>query len=229
MENDDFSVGIIMLDTHFPRLVGDIGNRLSFPYPVHFETAQAATAASVVTRGEIAKPVIDGFIKAANLLVNKGAKLISTSCGFACAIHEQLQQAISVPLVSSALNMTPALVQHLDEGQTLLTITFDGTVLNQQHFGQFWSPRVVIQGIETGKELYDVIKRDKPSLDFHKAKDDVLQAVQTGLLKHPHSKAILLECTNLPPYRRYIEDRFNLPVYDIFSALDAARSGTLRL
>ena len=69
--------------------------------------------------------------------------------------------------------------------------------------------------------MYPVIKHDRPALNAQLAELDVLNSVGTVLDTYPSSKAIVFECTNLPPYRNAVEKRFGLPVYDIFSALDS--------
>jgi Asp/Glu/hydantoin racemase len=221
------TLGVIMLNTRFPRPIGDIGNPLSFSCPVIHEVAKVATAAAVVTREQIHPEVIDGFVTVARNLVRRGASMITTSCGFACAIHDQLAESIDVPLVSSSLNLVPTLVRRYGSDSPLPVITFDGTVLSARHFGRFWAPNVVIQGIENGVELHSVIKNDRLALDQEKALEDVLTAVAQVLHKHPSAKAVLLECTNLPPYRTSIEQRFGLPVHDIFSALEQRRAEAL--
>ena len=154
------------------------------------------------------------------MLVERGCTMITTSCGFACAIHDELERAITVPFVSSALNQVPALIGQLGAHTPLPVITYDGRVLSKRHFGRFWSDNVVIQGIEDGQELYQVIQHDRPELNVQLAEQDVLNSVALVLERHPSSQAIVFECTDLPPYRQAVEKRFGLPVYDIFSALE---------
>jgi aspartate/glutamate racemase len=214
-----FKLGVIMLNTRFHRPVGDIGNRASFSYPVDFITVSSATTTTVVTTAPIAQEVVKAFRDAALALVARGCTAITTSCGFACAIHDELERAIPVPLVSSSLNLVPSLVEQYGWHVALPVITYDSRILNKRHFGRFWSPNVVIEGIQEGKELHRVISDGLTELDLDKAEKDVIDAVGQALSRHPSSKAILLECTNLPPYRGAIEQKFGLPVYDVFSAL----------
>lgn len=213
------TLGIVMLHTRFPRPLGDIGNPASFNCPTLFETVPSATPGSVITPGNIDPAVVSDMIAAACRLVARGATLITTSCGFVCSIHEQIAAAIEVPLVSSALNLTPVLAAERP-GRPLLVLTFDGRVLSRKHFGRFWVDDLVIQGIEQGSELYPVIKHDRLELDLERAYVDVLEAAAAALAQHPDCAAIVLECTNLPPYRQALMQRFGLPVFDVFSAIE---------
>ncbi|NDH64761.1 MAG: aspartate/glutamate racemase family protein, partial [Alphaproteobacteria bacterium] len=42
-------MGILMLDTRFPRIVGDIGNAASFDFPVIFRRMDGIGSADAVT------------------------------------------------------------------------------------------------------------------------------------------------------------------------------------
>ncbi|MFT4730175.1 MAG: hypothetical protein ACI9UN_004698, partial [Granulosicoccus sp.] len=74
------SVGILMLETHFPRIMGDIGNADTWQFPVLYKIVHgsSATAALSANSGELLAP----FISAARELVVNGADGITTSCGF---------------------------------------------------------------------------------------------------------------------------------------------------
>ena len=54
-------LGILMLDTNFPRIPGDIGNALSFDFPVLYKIVEGASVARVVDEGdtELLTPFID--------------------------------------------------------------------------------------------------------------------------------------------------------------------------
>ena len=42
------TLGILMLETEFPRVHGDVGNAATFPFPVLYKVVPGATAYSVV-------------------------------------------------------------------------------------------------------------------------------------------------------------------------------------
>ena len=42
-------LGILMLETRFPRIVGDVGNAASYDFPVIFRTMQGIGSADAVT------------------------------------------------------------------------------------------------------------------------------------------------------------------------------------
>jgi len=60
------SVGILMLDARFPRIPGDMGNALTWPFPVHYRVVRSASPNRVVRQG--AAGLLDTFIAAAREL-----------------------------------------------------------------------------------------------------------------------------------------------------------------
>ena len=94
-------VGLLRLDTAFPRPVGDVGNPNTFDFPVRTAVVRGATAARVV-RGGPDTPLAP-FVEAARALAHDGAVAIGTSCGFLAAHQRALADALPVPFAASAL------------------------------------------------------------------------------------------------------------------------------
>ena len=106
------TVGVLMLETTFPRIPGDIGNPASFPFPVRYQTVAGAVPRNVVLSPD--PGLIDSFIAAGQKLVNQGVKAIATSCGFLALFHRQLVEALPVPVFTSSLlqvHMAQALIR----------------------------------------------------------------------------------------------------------------------
>jgi hypothetical protein len=54
-------------------------------------------------------------------------------------------------------------------------------------------------------------------MDVAAAEQDILEAGDALIERHPNAGAVLLECTNMVPYARALRERLRLPVYDIYS------------
>jgi len=75
------SIGILMLDTRFPRPPGDIGNARSYDFPVRYKIVKNAYTDRIM--GHSPDPgLIEPFVEAARELESEGVKAITTSCGF---------------------------------------------------------------------------------------------------------------------------------------------------
>lgn len=219
MDRTDFRLGVVMLATGFPRLTGDIGNPDSFPFPVLYRTVASARVGAVVRSDGPARPVADEIVAAAEALEADGANMIATSCGFLGGLQTRLQGACTVPVLASALVLLPWLRALYGPTAPIGILTFDSRVLAPSHFGAAADGPVVIEGIETGGELYRVISEDRPELDRRRAEDDAVAAARRLVTRQPDLAAIVLECTNLSPHRAAISAAVRRPVHDLITAI----------
>src|SRR5437667_11416092 len=83
-----FSVGVLMLDTRFPRIPGDIGNASTFDFPVRYLRVAGASPDRVV-RGD-GRALLPLFVEGARSLEREGVRAITTSCGFLARFQEEL-------------------------------------------------------------------------------------------------------------------------------------------
>jgi hypothetical protein len=104
------SIGILMLDARFPRIPGDMGNALTWPFPVHYRIVRTATPDRVVRRGAIG--LLDAFIEAARALAADGVDGITTNCGFLSLFQNEIAEVVDIPVATSSL-MQVVLVNRL--------------------------------------------------------------------------------------------------------------------
>ena len=74
---------------------------------------------------------------------------------------------------------------------------------------------LVIAGLETEKELTHVLIDNEPELDVQEAEAEMVHVARRMVSDHPEVGAIVLECTNMPPYARAVQQATGLPVFDI--------------
>ncbi|MEH6444469.1 MAG: aspartate/glutamate racemase family protein [Oceanospirillaceae bacterium] len=209
-------IGIIMLNTEFARPVGDIGNVASYQYPAQIFKLRKANVANVVCE-ELAPQLIEEVIEGALSLKAAGANIITTSCGFLAKVQSVVQQSIDLPFIASSLSLLPFLRQVFGPLCTIGVVTFDSKVLNEAHFNGHFDSNLKIAGIENGQELHQVIKEGRTELDLDLAQRDVIQAVEQLMQYQP--RCLLLECTNLSPYKAALREHFQLPVFDLVDAI----------
>jgi Asp/Glu/hydantoin racemase len=62
-------------------------------------------------------------------------------------------------------------------------------------------------------------------MDVAAAERDVVDAGKELVARHPEVGAIVLECTNMPPYAAALQAATGLPVYDIYSMITWFHAG----
>jgi len=68
-------------------------------------------------------------------------------------------------------------------------------------------------GTENGREFFRVlIKAEKEDMDIALAQEDVVGAGRELVANHPDIGAIVLECTNMPPYAAALQAAVGIPV-----------------
>src|ERR1700677_1158268 len=217
-------LGILMLEARFPRIPGDMGNAGTWPFPVLYRVVRGATPERVVLNE--AKGLLPDFLAAA-ALVDLGAEAITTNCGFLSLFQRELAAHVRVPVATSALIQVPWVQATLPPGRRVGVITVSARSLTPRHLAAAGVPLdTPIAGTETGREFFRVlILGEKDDLDVTLAEQDILDAGRTLLARHADIGAIVLECTNMPPYAAALRKALGLPVFDIYSLITWFHAG----
>ncbi len=220
-------VGIIMLDTVFPRIKGDIGNPESFSFPVQYRIVKGASPEKIVINPD--PTFIQPMIDAGKQLIQESAVAISTSCGFLALFHMELSRALSVPVLTSSLLQVPRAFENCRQGQKVGIITAREQSLTRAHLAGVGIENIpmVIKGMDHSREFTDVFIQGKTTLDIDQCEKE-MEAVAFDLVQsHPEVGAVVLECTNMPPYTPAVRRITNLPVYDVLTLINTAWAGRI--
>lgn len=218
-------LGILMLEARFPRILGDMGNGATWPFPVLYRVVGGASPDKVVLKG--AAGLLPDFIAAAQDLVRLGAEAITTNCGFLALFQRELAAAVGVPVATSSLMQVPWVQATLPPGKRVGVVTVSAGSLTPAHLEGASVPLdTPIAGTENGVEFFRVlIKAEKDDMDVDLAERDVVNAALDLVARNPDVGAIVLECTNMPPYAAAVQVATGLPVYDIYSMITWFHAG----
>ena len=215
-------LGIVMLDTRFPRPVGDVGNAATWAVPVNFNVVRGVWPERVVqsARGLRAGRVTPAFLTVVRNLQKSGVAAITTSCGFLVLLQKELQAAVKIPVATSSLLLLPRLLA-VHEQVGVLTIS--ATALGAEHLRSAGVPRdrvrdVLVQGVAPQGAFAGPILGNLPDMDLQGAGDDVVAAALALKARAPHLRALVLECTNMPPHARRVREATGwdvLTLYDL--------------
>lgn len=218
-------LGILMLDARFPRVPGDMGNATTWPFPVLYRVVRGATPERVVLDG--ARGLLPDFLDAAAELVALGAEAITTNCGFLSLFQRELAVHVAVPVATSSLVQVPLVQATLPPGRRVGLVTVCAGSLTPTHLEAAGVPLdIPVAGTEGGQEFFRVlIRAEKESMDVALAERDVVDAARTLVERHPDVGAIVLECTNMPPYAAAVQAATGRPVFDIYTLVSWFHGG----
>ena len=216
------AIGILMLETTFPRIPGDIGNPETFSFPIIHKTVSGASPEKVVIDADAG--LIEGFIDAGHALVARGVKAITTSCGFLALFHRQLVDALPVPVFTTSLLQVHLAGAVIRRDQKIGIITARKQSLTDAHLagvGIKGYPLAVV-GMEDAEEFSAVFIGGKQTLDEKTCRREMTSAALKLVNIHPDVGAIVLECTNMPPYADAVRQTTGLPVFDAVTLVNHA-------
>ncbi|MBN9458423.1 MAG: aspartate/glutamate racemase family protein [Bosea sp.] len=215
----DLSIGVLMLDTHFRRLPGDIGNGRSWPFPVQFRVVRGADPAAIVHGRPEA--FLEPFIAAAHDLIGCGVRGITTSCGFLALLQKELAAALPVPVATSSLLQAPLIEAMLPRGQQVGILTFAAEALTTRHLAAVGvRADTPVEGLPPESLFRRVYGNQGGDSDVEALESEVVAAARRLVERHPDVGAILCECTNLPPHSAAIAAATGRPVFDIIGFIE---------
>lgn len=195
--------------------------RLS-PFLVLYQTVTGASPQKVIIDADAG--LLEVFIDAGKALVAKGVRAITTSCGFLALFHRQLVNVLPVPVLTSSLLQVHLARAVICSDQKIGVITAHRPSLTDAHLAGvgIQNYTLAIIGMEDTQEFRAVFIGGKATLDAPKCRQEMQSATEQMMRRHPDVGAIVLECTNMPPYSDTVRRVTGLPVFDAVTMVDHA-------
>ena len=208
------SIGILMMDSSFPRIPGDIGNATTFPFPVRYKIVRGADIANVVeSHSDI---ILNRMIEGARELERDGVKAITGSCGFLAIWQKEIAASVNIPVFMSSLLQVP-FAYAVSGSKPVGIITAQAHNLTAKHMEAVHASNipVIIRGMDPAPEFHKVFTDNGPVLDSDLVENEVAEIAKKMCADHAEIGSIVLECSNLPPYAARVARDTNLPVFDL--------------
>lgn len=217
MTTSSARLGILMLDTAFPRIPGDVGNPATWPFDVRYAVIPKATPQAIVCQPP--EPFVEAFINAGRILVSEGCTGIATTCGFLALIRPRLTESLGVPIAASALEQAHQIKAMLAPGKRIGILTISARSLSSAHLKVAGVPDdSVIAGVEETPFAHSILE-NRDTLDVVQAQRDLVAAAKRLVGSDDSIGALVLECTNMVPYAPEIAAATRRPVYSIYTYL----------
>jgi aspartate/glutamate racemase len=226
LDRQSYAVGMAgdaLLEYAEQRFVGQNGATLIA------EHAEGCTIDRLIYEGDVL--VRDAMVVAARELTASGAEAIVGDCGFMLRHQAAISEAVHVPVALSGLLLIPLLQATLGRAQKLAVITASATSLTDELLllsGEVDLDRVVV-GDMAGQPAFDAaIMQCIAEVDDEAIEGETVRVADQLVNGRDDIGAVLLECTALPQFAAAVQQRVNLPVYDVSSLVDFITGGLQR-
>ncbi len=216
-------IGILMLDHKLTRPPGDPGNPDTFSFPVLHETVTGVSLERLLNKD---REILDPLTAAARRLVESGACAIASGCGFFIFFQEALSARLKVPVMLSSLLQLPFIQKTLGPNQCVGVLTAHSGRLAPEHLmmaGMNPNIPVKVAGLEAEPHFRRGVLTEKGDYHFAGIQAEVLAKAEA--LVHADDGglpvgALLMECTNLPPFAAAVQESLRLPVFDVVTLME---------
>jgi hypothetical protein len=210
-----YSIGIVCLEYYLPFIPGDVGNASTYDFPVLYREVKGATFEAIIVRQDPA--MLPLIVEAAQDLVRQGVRAVTSDCGYFGAYQREVADAVPVPVFLSSLMQAPLVLSMLGPEQKLAALVANGATLSDrvlERIGVLDTSRIVFRGLEDKAEFRRTVLDECGTLDVDAVEQEVVDAALEVQTEHPELGAILLECSDLPPYSAAVQAATGLPVFD---------------
>lgn len=211
-----YSLGILALDVAYPLIPGNVVNASTYDFPVRIKCIKGATTERIFNND---RTLLDDFIEAARELEQEGVRAISGACGYFANFQKEMAEQLLVPAFMSALLQAPWIKSSLKSDQKIGVICAKSDSITSktlESVGITDASYLVFKGLENTPEFGGLVNCTKFEFNNAIVREEVVNAAKE-LVAENNIGAILLECSDLPPYAADIQRAVNLPVFDYIS------------
>lgn len=216
-----YPIGIVYIeDVYYPIVPGNVVNASTYPFPVRMLPVKNINCDELFACDD----KVGGLIKeACEQLVKEGVRAISGACGFFGNYQKEMSELFDVPVALSSLVQVPWIFTMLKPSQKLAILTADEKsitkrLLDNCGISDEMLKRIVIKDLASSENFSCVIK-NWGEWDNDLARKDVVGKAIEATTENNDIGAILLECSDMPPYAASIQAEVGLPVFDFITLI----------
>ena len=228
------TVGILQLPANIPMLPGDMGNPTTFNFPVLYELIEEIDPFWVLAD----KPhpeVMKKLIAACKRLTVQGVSSIIGNCGFFANYQPEVAASLDpgVQFFNGSLMQVPMLLTSIGANKKVGILTANRELLmpapafKNVGLTNADMKRVVVYGNEKGKVMNQITGETGTFNPMEMEKELVALAVKM-IKEHPDIGAVVLECTEFPPYAHAIQSAIRRSVWDFVTMTEFMHAGAMR-
>lgn len=211
-----FAIGIIAVHLIYPKLPGNVANATTYPFPVLYREVDFEI--EQLFAGD--PSIKDSIIEAAKDLEKSGVRAIIGACGYFAHFQEEVSEAVDIPVFLSSLCQLPMIKNSISKKKRIAVFAASGDNLDNEILSHVGTDTDRLQVVNVGNlPSFSAIRYGRTTLDNGALVKD-LQDIALKLKDDESIGAILLECSDLPPYAKAIQSVTGLPVFDFNTMID---------
>jgi hypothetical protein len=223
-----YAIGIIVIDSWYPFIPGNVTNASTYRFPVIHKILEDISFDQLLS-GSIA--VTDKIIAAGEELIEKyGVRAIAGACGSFALYQKDVAAALDVPTFLSVMLQVPLILQSLRPNQRIGVVFANRDALTDRVLKQCEITDMSRLAVTEVKELeeFQRLLQNKGRFNSYRMEKEVTAHVDEFVKENPDIGAILLQCSDLPPYAWSVQNKTGLPVFDMNSLIELIYHAVVR-
>jgi len=221
------SIGILVLDLGYPYLPGNVANANTYNFPVRFNILKGSTIPQIFSHD---RSLLDMIIEGGKELIKDGVRAVVGACGYFGYYQKEAAAALDVPVFLSSLLQIAIIKQTLKADQKVGVICAHYESLSKDTLGACGiedPSELVIVGAQNLPEFKNIINCTCHYNPAQLGRELTSLAVKLTS-DHPEVGAILLECSDMPPFSWAIQNATGLPVFDFITMIKWIHSAVVQ-
>lgn len=214
-----YPIGILALELFYPLLPGNVVNPWTYNFPVRIKVVKGATIDRIFRNDPT---LLDDFIEAGEELIGDGVRALTGACGFFANYQRELAEHFPVPVAMSSLMQVPWIKSTLKKDEKVGIITANSSAITPhllQSVGIYDETSFVVKGLQNLGQWKPLVDMVDNGFNNTILTEEVTQ-VAVDMCNESNIGAVLLECSDMPPYAYAIAKAVNLPVFDYITLIN---------
>ena len=221
------AIGIVHLEVWYPLLPGNVVNATTYDFPVRYKVLREATIPRILQ----ADPgLLQLIVQAGHELEDDGVRAMVGACGYFANYQREVAAALSIPVFLSSLLQVPLIHRALKPGQRVGIMFADASAVNPNMLeacGITSDVPVAYTGMEGQSEFRSILDCTG-AFHYDRLEQELVDEARQLVAANPDVGAILLECSDMPPFARAIQGAVQLPVFDFISMINWIYHGVVQ-
>ena len=221
------AIGILVLDLWYPYLPGNVANASTYSFPVHYKILRGSTIPQIMRADPV---LLDLIVEGGRELEKQGVRAIVGACGYFGNYQKEAAATLDIPVFLSSVLQIPIIRQGLKPNQKVGIICAVADSLTPKLLSQCGVDDIsdiVIAGAQDLPEFQNILQCTG-SFNSYKIEQQLVDLAKQLVSSNPDIGAILLECSDMPPYAWAIQNAIRLPVFDFTTLINWVYNAVVR-